>query len=189
MNNYTSIPDAIKSAVTMPDVIGMYLPGVRPQHNRVPCPIHSGTDYNLWFSKTGYHCFVCGASGDVLRFAGDVLGLPFPAVLDRLNTDFALGLPIDRPATMAEQRELAERRRAIQAERDRDELQRNILTSRYWAHFAEWNRLDQNRRKHAPKAPTDDFDPRWIEAVRRIDFVAYCLDLAQVELFEYLRKR
>ena len=106
MNNYTYAAEAIKSQVTMQDAIALYAPGSTARHNRIPCPVHGGTNLNLSFTDRLYHCFVCGSGGDVISFTQHVFGLDFPAALDKLNTDFGCGAILDRRPTLREQREL-----------------------------------------------------------------------------------
>jgi len=190
MNNYTSIPNAqyIKNTLVFPEVARFYGLNLNGG-NFACCPFHGEKTASFKAYKNGGKCFGCGWGGDVIAFTQEMFGLDFVGALDKLIKDFALGLPIDRPATVAEQRALDERRRAIQAERERDQLTKNLLMARYWAHFWEWDRLDRNRREYAPKATTDELDPRYIEAVKQIDYISYCLDSAQMELYEYIRKR
>ena len=84
---------AIKQIVTMPDVLERYTSSFAPRKNRIPCPIHNGEDYNFCFSDSGFHCFVCGASGDVIGFVQELFSLRFIDAVKKLNDDFGLGLP------------------------------------------------------------------------------------------------
>jgi DNA primase len=44
---------------------------------RGPCPFHHGKNPNFLVSDRGYHCFVCGESGDVFSFVQKHLGMDF----------------------------------------------------------------------------------------------------------------
>ena len=94
MNNYTYAPEAIKEQVSMQDAIALYAPGSTARHNRIPCPIHNGANFNLSFTDRLYHCFACGSGGDVISFTQHVFELDFRAAIDKLNADFNLGIPL-----------------------------------------------------------------------------------------------
>ena len=66
--------------------------GLRPdRHGRCACPVHHGRDHNCKLG-TGYHCFVCGAHGDVIDLVMAVNGCSFQSALSWLNSAFNLGL-------------------------------------------------------------------------------------------------
>jgi len=105
--------DAIRQAVTVPEVLDRYgLIGTgRRSKNRCPCPIHGGTNPNFAYTDTVYHCFVCGAHGDVISLTMALFNINFKQALMRLNTDFRLGLPLSGRVDKRAMAELAERRR------------------------------------------------------------------------------
>jgi hypothetical protein len=51
------------------------------------CPFHDDTtpSFSVSQDKQVYHCFGCGASGDVIRFEQETFGVSFPEALRRLN--------------------------------------------------------------------------------------------------------
>ena len=164
---WEDIAEAIHGAVTMDEVVRMYTPDPPPRYHRIPCPIHSGKDYNLSYTDTGYKCFVCGASGDVVSFVKDVLGLSTRVdAMKRINTDFRLHLPIDTNITFQESEELRQRREAVRMKQQAAEDWLNGIE----ALWDVWCRLDRQKRECEPGT-----DP-WIEAVKNIDEVAYQID-------------
>lgn len=81
----------IKERVSMPDVIARYHhPGRRD--GRTTCPFHGGEHDNLGYDRRVYHCFVCGAKGDVIDFVRRMTGTDFAGALAVLDADFRLGL-------------------------------------------------------------------------------------------------
>ena len=107
--------DIIKSRVSMPEIVARYT-SQQIVRNRIRCPIHNGSDYNMRIYRNTYHCFVCHATGDVIQFVRSITGDSFPEALQRINRDFALGLPMDGRSDLDKavseklQREIAERR-------------------------------------------------------------------------------
>lgn len=176
MQNYSLFAEAIKERVSMPDAIALYAPTQPPKHNRVPCPIHGGTNLNMSFTDKVYHCFVCNSGGDVISFVQHVFGLSFPDALDKLNRDFNLDLPLHRRATLREQRDAQMRHRAITAEREKQEAARKEHEALYASLWDEYARLDSNARNYAPKSIDDEFHPLYVEALRKIDYQNYLID-------------
>lgn len=80
----------------------------------IRCPFHGEKtpSLKLYPGTGGYHCFGCGAGGDVIDFTARLFGLDRPAALRRLNEDFSLTIPLDRPPSREEQA-AAKRRRAL----------------------------------------------------------------------------
>lgn len=176
MNNYALFAESIKDSVSVPDAIRRYAPNPAPQHNRIPCPIHGGHNYNLGFNSKVYHCFVCGEGGDVIRFVQHIFGLNFPAAVEKLNTDFNLGLPIDRRPTLREQRDAQRRHEQIMQQRAAEDAARQAYSEQYWALWGEWIRLDRNKREHEWTSYSDEPDPLYLEALQKLPYQAYLLD-------------
>lgn len=80
------------------------------------CPFHGDTHASMSFRAGRFRCWACGASGDSIDFTGRLLGLDALGAVERLNSDFMLGLPLYRQRTPAERREAAQaarRRREV----------------------------------------------------------------------------
>lgn len=116
-------PDDIRQSVSVQDVAERYC-GLHPARNgRVPCPFHNGKDNNFAFfgndlykgdGNDHYYCFVCGATGDVIKFVQGVFNYDWKTACKTINDDFGLGLPIDRELTEAEKKEAARKRKKKQ---------------------------------------------------------------------------
>ena len=85
----------IKARVTVPEAVSRYTTQ-RIILNRICCPIHNGKDRNMRIYRDTYYCWVCHATGDVIQFVRSVTGDSFRDAMERINRDFALGLPLDR---------------------------------------------------------------------------------------------
>lgn len=164
---WEDIANAIHSSVTMGDVIGAYCPDYEPRRNRIPCPLHNGKDYNFSFTSTGYKCFVCGESGDVIKFVQSVLSLRSRSdAMAKINDDFRLGLPLDREISTAENNAFIERRKALERKR----LEKEKWEAGLDALWAEWCRLDRQKRWCKPGTAAH------IEAIKNIDRISYEID-------------
>lgn len=164
---WEDIAQAIRSTVTMDDILPVFAPSTPRKHRRCPCPIHNGKDYNFSYTDNGYRCFVCGASGDVIAFVKELHGLSTRAeAMQQINDAFHLGL--DFHAEMnAEVRAEVNKRRA-EAERKKQESQ--AWWDEYHRLWDEWIRLDQIRSTAHPMSAL------YAKAVKNIDTIAYQID-------------
>jgi hypothetical protein len=83
---------------------------------------------------------------------------------------------------------MQQRQEAIQSEKERKQAEFDRLTDEYWAAFDLWHEYDTNKRKYAPKSPSEDFHPLFAEAVKNIDRAAYELSVAEMRLKDYANR-
>lgn len=158
------IKDRIKDSVTVPDAVDHYTDS-RIVHHRIPCPFHSGHDSNMRVYRDSYYCFVCHASGDVIRFVEDFFGLGFVDALRKLDTDFGIGLfntELSRAELM--QAEQERKRRAEQKAVERwnaSVRQKRIETLKDIERTTDL--IEQEGR---PQAPWEPYSEVWCAAVR-----------------------
>ncbi len=128
----------IKDRVSMADVIARYhRPGRR--FGRTPCPFHGGEHDNLGYDKHVFHCFVCGAKGDVIDFTKRIHGTDFPGAMRILDTDFGLGL---ESVSNSERRRMRieQRERESAAAKERERRQRTHKTFVLFTRIMHWIR-------------------------------------------------
>ena len=103
------IAERITSQVKIPDVLSYYgYPNGRG--NRIPCPIHKGKDSNFCYTDEVYHCWTCGASGNVITLVMSLFELNYRQAVLKINNDFQLGLLSKRP-TYRERQQWAEKKK------------------------------------------------------------------------------
>ena len=125
-----SIPDEIKARVDARQCLEFY--GV-PVDRRgfAKCPFHQG-DKNGSLKVYagpggGWHCFGCGSGSSVIDFVMRHFGLSFGAAQEKINADFALGLPIGETLTPAQRIKLAADARARREATKERERRRSAL--------------------------------------------------------------
>ena len=105
--------EKIRDTITIPMVLSQY--GYQTSsRRRIPCPIHQGKDPNFCYTDKVYHCWSCGAKGDVISLVMTLFGLSFQPAMMKLNHDFCLGLSTAKP-TLRERRQMAENRALCKA--------------------------------------------------------------------------
>ena len=68
------------------------------------CPFHheKSPSFTVNEEKGFYHCFGCGAHGDVISFVMNTAGLSFPEAVERLAGDAGLEIPVETPEARAQ---------------------------------------------------------------------------------------
>jgi DNA primase len=166
----------IKDRLTMCEVLLHY----GYQSNKagfICCPFHNEKTPSMKMYDTSYNCFGCGANGDIISFVQQLFGLSFPETLKKIDIDFGLNLYGEH--SFEDLRKSHYRQRQIQAERERKEKEKEQADNEYWAVFDEWKRLDDNKRKYAPKTPDEEWHPLYIEALQKLAHQEYLLDCAE----------
>ena len=101
--------DEIRARVTLSDVIGRSVKLTRKGREHLGlCPFHNEKTPSFTVSdeKSFYHCFGCGAHGDIFTFLIENDGLSFPEAVERLAAEAGLEVPVSTP----QEREREQRR-------------------------------------------------------------------------------
>lgn len=110
---YHDLFSDVKKNTDMLEVVRFY--GYTPNRGFICCPFHNEKTPSCKIYADGFHCFGCGESGSVIDFTAKLFNLDPIGACRRLNDDFRLCLPIDRPPTRAEQEAAKARRRVADA--------------------------------------------------------------------------
>src|SRR5271154_2407184 len=100
--------DEIRARVALASVIGRRVKLIRKGHEfHGLCPFHNEKtpSFTVNEDKGFFHCFGCGAHGDVIGFEMRAGHLSFPEAIERLAAEAGLEVPQQRP----EEREQAKR--------------------------------------------------------------------------------
>ena len=101
--------DEIRARLTLSDIIGRSVKLTRKgrEHTGL-CPFHNEKTPSFTVSddKNFYHCFGCGAHGDVISYVIENDGLSFPDAVERLAAEAGLEVPASTP----QEREREQRR-------------------------------------------------------------------------------
>lgn len=175
MSKYTLAAETIKERVTFREAAERY--GV--EFNRVGaalCPFHAEKTPSFKVKNEYGHCFGCGWNGDIFDLTMKLFNLPFPAALEKLDTDFGLNLPLNRRMTLREQRDAERHLREINERREREKAERIAYEQLYDSLWDEYARLERNRVQYAPQTMDEEWHPLFCEALRRLPDVQFEID-------------
>ncbi len=105
--------DELRSRVPVSDVVGKRVKLARKGREFTGlCPFHNEKtpSFTVNDDKAFYHCFGCGAHGDVIRFVTETEGLTFPEAVGKLAGMAGMEVPRATP----EERQRAERAKSLQ---------------------------------------------------------------------------
>lgn len=167
---YLGIYSQIKSQVSTREVAEYYGHKVNRQ-GMMLCPFHKDKSPSMKVDKN-FVCFGCQEKGDVIRFASKLFGLtPYDAA-GKLIEDMGLTVTAEnRPEVKPGIRQKAKRERT---EKQQFEQAVNHVYDVYCGYFRLLNKWAE---EHAPRSPTEDFHPLFVEAMHKRDYVEYLLDL------------
>ena len=163
-----TIFDEVKELVDVPTAARSY--GVEVHRgNMALCPFHRERNPSCKLYVDHYYCFGCQAHGDVIKLVQELFSLSAIEAVKQLNSDFALGLDVDKPPDM----EKVNRRRRESAERKAKQARIERMYDMLYKYFA---LLDRYKIRYAPKAPEDELDRRYIYAIHHIEYAWYLLE-------------
>lgn len=161
----------IKERVHMHDVFAKY--GLTLKNGALECPFHDEKTPSLrvYRNDTQWHCFGCGADGDVISFVQRYFELDFQTALERLDRDFSLGLSGKKPSL----RDKLQYDRVLH-QRKLKEQERQKLNGQYQILCMEYQSCRELARLTAPKSIGDEISDIYAEAVKRREWLEYRLD-------------
>ena len=152
----------------------------------VCCPFHSEktASMKIYEGDKGYHCFGCGASGDVIKFVQQYFGVGFKDAIQKLNDDFMLGLPISERITKQKRLEMShqafERNKVIKEQEEKEKA----VKDEYFEALGEYRRLEKQKIDYAPKNHFETLHPLFIEALQRLTHASERLTEAEMRLHD-----
>ena len=137
------------------------------RYGKALCPFHNDRHPSLYVTDDHYHCFACGAHGDVIDFVGRLFQLSPYNAARKLMADFHLSP--DKPPSAA----------AIHAKHIRTEAQQLMENERLcFSVLSDYARVLRDWKVScAPKSLVESPDERFVEACRNLDQTEYYLDI------------
>lgn len=159
--------EAVKQSVTTREAASHY--GIRAGRNAmVCCPFHNDKTPSMKLDHR-YHCFGCGADGDVIDFVAALYGLGKREAAVKLAGDFGISYENSGPSC----RQFKVRRRQKSPEEQFRETQTRCfhVLADYLHLLRRWET------EHAPKSPEEEFHPLFAEALQKKAQTEYLLDV------------
>ena len=156
--------EAVKQSVSTRDAAAFY--GIEVKRNGMACcPFHDDKNPSMKVDQR-FHCFGCGADGDVIDFTAKLFDLSPKEAAEKLAQDFGLIYDSQAPPRRRYVRQKTE------AQKFREDRQRcyRVLSDYYYL-------LKKWEADHSPRTPEEKPHPRFVEAIHKKIYVEYLLDL------------
>ena len=159
--------EAVKQSVTTRQAAEHY--GIHVGRNGMACcPFHHDKTPSMKLDRR-YHCFGCGADGDVIDFAAALYGLGKKEAAVQLAQDFGLSYEDWKPPGKAKKPKPRQKSPEEQFQEAKNRCFR--ILADYLHLLREW------RKDYAPHSPEEAFHPRFVEALQKQAHVEYLLDV------------
>ena len=156
--------EAVKQSVSTREAAAFY--GIEVKRNGMACcPFHDDKNPSMKVDQR-FHCFGCGADGDVIDFTAKLFDLSPKEAAEKLAQDFGLIYDSQAPPRRKYVRQKTE------AQKFREDRQRcyRVLSDYYYL-------LKKWETDHSPRTPEEEPHPRFVEAIQKKTYVEYLLDL------------
>ena len=158
-----SVFEVVKQSVTAREAAELY--GIAVGRGGMACcPFHDDRHPSMKVD-TRFHCFGCGADGDVIDFTARLYDLSPKGAAEKLAQDFGLSYDSKAPIRRSYVRQKTE----AQVRKEKREHGWRVLTD-YYHLLRKWEA------DYSPKTPDEDPHPRFLEAIQKKDYMAYLLD-------------
>ena len=158
-----SVFEVVKQSVTAKEAAEHY--GIAVGRGGMACcPFHDDRHPSMKVD-TRFHCFGCGADGDVIDFTARLYDLSPKEAAEKLAQDFGLSYDSKAPPRRSYVRQKSE----AQARKEKREHGWRVLTD-YYHLLRKWEA------DYSPKTPDEDPHPRFLEAIQKKDYMGYLLD-------------
>lgn len=181
--------DIIKQSITMYDVLdrcGLQL----DRHNSMCCPLHreKTPSFKVYKGGSRFHCFGCGAGGDVITFVMRYYSLSYGQAIMRLAYDFSIPLAGIRQMSAQERIRAIEERRARKRKTEGFKREYDRLFDAYIDACDEFIRLEGNLIMYKPKTATEPFNELYCEALHELPYQRYKCDMLQIALEDFNKR-
>ena len=156
--------EAVKQSVSTREAAAFY--GIEVKRNGMACcPFHDDKNPSMKVDQR-FHCFGCGADGDVIDFTAKLFDLSPKEAAEKLAQDFGLIYDSQAPPRRRYVRQKTE------AQKFREDRQRcyRVLSDYYYL-------LKKWEADRSPSTPEEEPHPRFVEAIQKKAYVEYLLDL------------
>ena len=158
-----SVFEVVKQSVTAREAAELY--GIAVGRGGMACcPFHDDRHPSMKVD-TRFHCFGCGADGDVIDFTARFYDLSPKEAAEKLAQDFGLSYDSKAPPRRSYVRQKSE----AQVRKEKREHGWRVLTG-YYHLLRKWEA------DYSPKTPDEAPHPRFLEAIQKKDYMGYLLD-------------
>ena len=158
--------DAVKQSVTTRQAAEMYGLKIR-RNNMASCPFHNDRTPSMKVDKR-FHCFGCGADGDVIDFVSRLYGISSLEAAQKAASDF--GISYDRKNKKETSKKAVHKKSDAQIYAEAEQSCFRVLSD--YSHLLRKWEMD-----YAPSMEDETWHPLFVEALQKKSQLEYLLDI------------
>lgn len=158
--------DTVKQSVTARQAAELYGLKIR-RNNMVSCPFHNDRTPSMKVDNR-FHCFGCGADGDVIDFVSRIFGISSLEAAQKIASDF--GISYDVKSAVTKPKKIICRKTDAQIYAEAEQRCFRVLSD-YYHLLKKWE-ID-----YAPNIDDETCHPLFVEALQRKTHLEYLLDI------------
>lgn len=181
--NYAAIIKERVSCKEMMESVGIRV----DSRGMAKCPFHGDGDASLKVyreMRRGWHCYGCNTGGDVIDFVVMWYGVGFREAIERINDDFALGLPLKTRMSGTEKRRIHDEIERKRREREAKQKACEEAEKAYWSAYEAWLENESIIANQAPRGPFDAMSEAFMDAVARKAEIKDNLNIAEERWYQ-----
>ena len=163
--------EVVKASVTVREAAERY--GVCVSRTGMACCIFHNDHTPSMKVDERFHCFGCGADGDVIDLTARLFDLSLKEAAEKLAADFQIAYDRQAPT------EPIRRASPVLAKRSLLQRLRNYQSMNYRSLCSYLHLLEDWQKQYAPKPEDEEWHPLFMEALQNIARVDYLLDELQ----------
>ena len=185
--NYQEKQDVVLRTVTIYDVMNVYAPRKISSKGMCCCPIHNEEHPSCKvYPNNEFHCFACGANGNVVNLVKDLFSLSYGKALDKIAKDFGISEIISE-----EERKEIERKQKAEQEKRNYELRQKAIVRGYTDKMSDILIMSRKKCSYWYKKPilsTDEMDAYTAEKQKIKELEKIYTELNRLDLMNEPRK-
>lgn len=161
--------EQIKSSLTMYQLIRDY--GFQTNREKfMCCPFHNEKTPSFKVYEKDYHCFGCGAHGDVITFVMAYFNLTFPQAIIKISSDFGISTDFKQKKISRDEIDKIRKKRA------QEQAEKEKKRKEYFQKAAEFRQAQRDLIDYCPKNEFDFVHEAYIQALHKIEYLKYYLE-------------
>lgn len=158
--------DAVKQSVTTRQAAEMY--GLKiSRNNMASCPFHNDKTPSMKVDRR-FHCFGCGADGDVIDFVSRLYGISSLEAAQKAASDF--GISYDRKNKKEASKKAVRKKSDAQIYAEAEQSCFRVLSD-YYHLLRKWEK------DYVPSMEDEMWHPLFVEALQKKSHLEYLLDI------------
>lgn len=164
------LAEQVKSAINMPQLLAGYGFQFGQRSKSMCCPFHREKTASFTIYEDHFHCFGCGAHGDIIRFVREYFNLTFSQAILKICSDFGINADLKQsrlPRGEAEK---------IRKQREQEKFEKDKRNKEYFDKAAEFRQVQRDLIDYCPKNEFDFVHERYIQALHKFEYLKYWLE-------------